>query len=254
MALNYTSLFGMLRLYCRADQEIAGNETSAKALKVAQIDAVDTLGSSDYSDYLNDLLSTDKAMISGLASFRSQFKRRSDSFLVGKGRDLAQSSNTAAADIVADISTFMTRDAQTVKQNTIGNSIAYSRSGDGVVSTLTQNQFTRNDVITLSCVTAQTALVDAVFSVRTDYWGALTGTVKADGSTSYDDADLGAHLGLTALVVGEGTTGPSVNYWWAIGDQITITTTSTDAGIILSAIRDMYDVMLPTAASPTIAD
>lgn len=254
MALNYSSLFGMIRLYARADQEIAGNSTAALALKVAQIDAVDTLSSADYADYLNDLLATDKAYASGLTSYRSQFKRRWDSFLVAKGRDLAQSVNTVASSIMADIATFMTRDAQTVKSNTVSNSVAYSRSGDGVVSTITQNQFTRNDVITLTCITAQTALVDAVFSVRSDYWGALTATVTADGTTSYDDADLGAHLGLTGLVIGEGTTGPSVNAWWAVSDQITITTTSNDAGIILSAVRDEYDVMLPSAGSPTIAD
>jgi hypothetical protein len=254
MALNYTSLFGMIRLYARADQEIAGNETAAKALKVAQIDAVDTLASADYSDHLNDLLTTDKAYISGLGSYRSQFKRKLDSFLVGKGRDLAQSANTAAASIVSDISTFMTRDAQSVLQNTVGNTIAYSRSGDGTVATLTQNQFTRADVITLSCTTAQTAVVDAVFSVRTDYWGALTATVTANNSTVYTDATLGEHLGLTALKIGKGSTGASVEYWWHVGDQITITTTSSDAGILLSAIRDMYDVMLPTASSPTIAD
>jgi hypothetical protein len=176
--------------------------------------------------------------------------------LTGKGHDLAQSTSTVPETVIADIATFMARDAQTVKQNTIGNSIAYSRSGNGTVTTITQNQYTRNDVITLTCITAQTLTVDAVFSVRSDYWGALTATVTADGTTSYDDADLGEHLGLTALIIGEGTPGPSVMQWWAVSDQITITTTSNDGGIILSAIRDMYDVLLPNAASPgeTIAD
>jgi hypothetical protein len=254
MALNYTNLFAMLRLYCRADQKLAGHDTDVDTLILHQITSVDSLNDVDYYQYLNDLLATDKSWLSNISSFRAQIKRRCDTFLTGEGKNVAQSTNTVAASIVSDISTFMTRDSQTVKQNTLGNSIAYSRSGNGTVSTITQNQFTRNDVITLTCITAQDADTDAVFSVRSDYWGALTATVTADGTTSYDDADLGEHLGLTALVVDPGTPGPSVMQWWDVSDQITITTTSTDAGIILSAIRDMYDVLLPSAGSPTIAD
>jgi len=139
----------------------------------------------------------------------------------------------------------MTRDSETVLENTIGSNISYSRSGDGVVSTFTQTQKTRDDTITLSCTTAQTISVDAVFSVRSKVKGNATATVTADGSTSYDDDDLGIDVGISALVVGEG----SVANYWAVGDQITIATTSNERSILVNYFRDEHDVALPTAAS-----
>ena len=250
MAVDYTTFFDIAKLYCSPYRKMANHSADIDSSISDAVNKIDIIGTDDYSDELADILDEHHETQTSDTSFQADYKRLQSNFLQGDGKNIIQSSETVADDIAADLVTYMTRDSESVLTNTIGNSISYSRAGDGTVSTFTQNQITRNDTITLTCTTAQTVSVDEVFSVRSDFHGELTATVTADGSTSYDDDDLGATLGISALTVAGGT--PS-NYW-AVADQIIITTTSDDRSILLSAFRDMYDEQLPTNASPTISN
>lgn len=244
MAVSYSEFFEMFRLIASPWRKMDSWDADIESSEDDAINKVDILQDASYYDDLRNLLGDHASVKASLTSYQSAYEAQGNAFLEGDGADLIQSSNTTADAIAADLVTVMTRDSQTCLENTISYGVAYSRSGDGVVSTFTQTQKTRDDTITLTCTTAQGAS-DAVFSVRSKVKGDATSTVTADGSTSYADADLGISIGVSALVVGEGSGGNE----WAVGDQITITTTSDERSILVCYFRDVHDVLLPTAAS-----
>lgn len=164
------------------------------------------------------------------------------------GRDIIGSSEARASLIAANLATFMTRDAQSVLTNVISTAVTYDKVSDGTLTVNTQNQMTTNDVITLTCTTAQTGVINAVFTARSKNFGAISGTFTANGSPI---AGFGAQkYGVDSFTITAGTAG----HYWAVSDVITLTLTSDDRSFLLNFFRDGYTVLLPTSASPTISN
>jgi len=244
MAIDYETFFDITKVFASSNKKTVDHNTD---IDLTILHAMETMkDSATNANELEDLLGNYRKWESKNVSYGSRFESLYGTWLSGDGRDIIGSASTTTTNIATDLESYMSRDAETVLTNTIGNSIAYSRAGDGVVSTLTQDYLTRNDVITLICTTAQTISVDAVFAVRTRLEGNLTETVTADGATSFSK-DV---LGITGLIVDAGT----VANYWALADQIVITTTSDDRSILLDMFRDFYTVALPTSATPTISN
>lgn len=249
MSINYNRLFDRIRVYAGPfgfgenfkatidNQTLAGNDVLC-----------DEILDSDNMARLHDLGETFKSSIdSSILSYGAEL----DQYLRTEGRDEAQSSGQTPKDVATDIVTFMIRDSQTVLTNILGNTQDIDSAGDGTINTFTQTQITRNDTITLTCTTAQTPSVDALFSVRSKIEANLAGIfVKADGVTSHDDAFFGKNLGIGSLIINGGTTGNE----WAVSDQITIITTSDERSILLIVWRDKYGLEFPTSATPTISN
>jgi len=249
MSVDYVRLFDRIKVY-------AGPFGFTKSFK-ATIDnqtltgndvLCDEIVDSDNMARLDRVGSTFKRSIdSSLSSYGAEL----DVYLRTEGRDEIQSSGQTPLAIATDLVSFMTRDSQDVLTNIIGNTQEIDSAGDGTINTFTQTQVTRNDTITLTCTTAQTPSIDALFTVRSKIEGNITGKiVKADGVTSFDDAFFGRNLGIGSLIINGGTTGNE----WAVSDQITITTTSDDRSILLNVWRDKYGLEFPTSATPTISN
>ncbi len=241
MARDYVKLFDRVKLYASLISKSNSFNVDIDASKLHQGDVLAT----DTADItlFDPLISQDDAFIRSNSTQSGRFAGLLSNYLQGDGKFLVQSSESSAALIAADIATFMDTDAQTVLSNIVGNTIAFDRAGDGVVSTLTQTQLTKADTIALTCTTAQNG-GDAIFQVRSANEG-IIGNVTADGVDSFTNVPTG----IGALIVTAGTGGNE----WALTDLITITTTSDDLSILLSVFRDNFAVLLPnTASSPTI--
>lgn len=247
MAVDYSRFFGIVKLYTGSISIYKGFKTTRDVVLLHEQDIL----SSDVDDANEnrDLINQDISGKNGFFSQQDAYGSLLGQYLTTDGRNEIQSSSSTSETIAADLVQFMTRDSETVLTNIISNSITYSRSGDGVVSTFTQGQMTRNDVITLSCTTAQNG-GDATFSVSSQLEGNLSKTVTADGVTSYDDDYFGVKLGITGLIVGVGSGGN----FWAVSDKIIITTTSDERSHIFVSFRDLFSVELPTSATPTISN
>jgi len=244
MARDYTSLFDRIKLYASVISKSNSFAVDIDSSKLHQ----GTILPDDVDDInlFRDLTNLNNSYLSQFTSKKSGYQGQLNNYLLGDGKFLVQSSATTAALIAADIATFMATDSETVLSNTVGNSVVIDSAGDGTINTLTQSQLTKGDTITLTCTTAQNG-GDAVFSVRSDEEGALSGSVTADGSTSFSNAAAG----ITSLIVNAGSGGSE----WSLTDLITITTTSDDISILMSLFRDAYTVLLPnTASSPTISN
>jgi len=242
MARDYTSLFDRVKLYASviSKSNSFGVDIDASKLHQGNIlpDDVDDI------TLFRDLINLDNSYLSAFTGKISGYQGQLNNYLIGDGKFLVQSSATTAALVATDIATFMTTDSETVLSNTVGNTIVIDSARDGSVSTLTQTQLTKADTITLTCTTAQNG-GDAVFSIRSAREGALSGSVTADGVTSF----VNVAAGIGSLIVSAGTVGNE----WALTDLITITTTSDDNSILLSLFRDAFKVLLPNTASSTAA-
>lgn len=240
MAINYTTFFDITKTYAKAYQDTLGNITDIETIKEY---AVSKLVDADQSVQLTSALNALNVWIGNETGSGNTFGlNQLGDYLLNDGKQELQSTSNTSAAVAADLVTFMTRDAQTVLENGIGQSEVRSAVGDGVV-TLTQDQQTKNDVLTLSCVVGGAAAEFTVFSAAE---GDLTsaGNLDADGVDSITEP----LAGIVSLTI---TAGGSP---WAVSDVVTLTTTSDDVSMLLITFRDKFKVLLPNSAGPTISN
>ena len=247
MSINYDKLFSNFGMY--AGMGRIGRDFKTKLDVILLHHSTMLSREVDDSELLRDIIDLDLNFKNEIDTQVAGYVALLENYLLSEGRDDAHSSSQTATAVIADIILNMTRDGESVAQNTVGNSVVYDRAGYGAMITLTQTQMTRNDTITLTVTQQQTGSQNALFSVRSQIEGNLLGVVvTADGVQSFDDTSFGKNLGIAALVIGVGNVGNE----WELSDQIIITTSTDDASILLSFVRDEFNKELPSSTTPTI--
>ena len=151
MAIDYARLFDRVKIYAGPSgfgdnfKETIDNQTlHGNSILSCEID------DSDNQARLQDAGETFKSTIdSSLDTYLAEL----DTYLTSEGRDEAQSSGQTSQSVAEDIVTFMTRDNETVLDNTSGNSQTVDTAGDCGFNTFIQTQLTRTDTLTLHCPT-----------------------------------------------------------------------------------------------------
>jgi len=240
MSVDYTKFFNIVKLYAKPYLDELANKVAIDAIKTTALSRLTAL---DETTLLADAIkqydvwkaNEDKA---GVALGSTELSK----YLVGNGRLEIGSVNTSATNIVADLITFMDRDAQNVLENGIGFATTVnSFVGDGD-ATLAQTQQTKNDTIICNCVLEQNGQ-PAEFDVSSVAEGTI-GTVIADGASFL----VSTAAGFSSLTITAGTASNE----WAIGDTISIATTSDDVSMLVITFRDHFNAALPASGTPTI--
>ncbi len=238
MAINYTKFSDIAKTYTQAYKDSLTNITAIGVLN-AHITSKLTAASES-----SQLQSNIKALESWITKETSNGDAlgltQLGNYLLGDGKIELGSVSTTAALVAADLALYMTRDAQTVLENGIGQSDVTTGAGNGV-ATLVQDQQTKNDTITMTC-TDPTGT--AKFSVVSEAEGTLKTDLEADGVDTF----ASPLAGIVSLVI---TTGGTP---WALNDKVVFTTTSDDVSTMLTTFRDKFGVLLPTSGTPTISN